>query len=223
MPIIQPPPVSKQLQDEIHKAELMHDFISATIPDKFVGDTDQKLLLAAIYSLTSEHHGAILYLLKTGRFDGSALALVRPLIDGAYRAQWIYSCAKPDIVARIKNGESVYPGLINMATEIEKKVDADGMFASIAPYINALHGYTHGGLEQLGRRFDSTGTQVRPNYADGEKLEAVKATTAHLTALAIAWCQIVSSDPPDKEPLSKKISDHYVAEYPMPQQPVLAG
>jgi hypothetical protein len=110
MPIIQPPPVSKQLQDEIHKAELMHDFITATMPDKFVGDTDQKILVAAIFSLTSEHHGAILHLLKSGRFDGSALALVRPLIDGAYRAHWIYSCAKPDVVVRIKNGENVYDG-----------------------------------------------------------------------------------------------------------------
>ena len=216
MPVIQPPPVSKELQDEIHKAEKMHDFISGTVPDKFVGDTDQKLLVAAIYSLTSEHHAAILYLLKAARYDGSALALVRPLIDGAYRAHWIYSCAKPDIVARIKNGENVYPGLINMADEIEKKVNADGLFATIKPYINTLHGYTHGGLEQLGRRFNATGTAVQPNYSDGEKLEVVRATTAHLTALAIAWCQIVSTDPPDKEPLSKKISDHYVAEYQLP-------
>jgi hypothetical protein len=216
MPVIQPPPVSKQLQDEIRKAELMHNFISGTVPDKFIGDTDQKLLVAAIYSLTSELHAAILYLLKAGRYDGSALALVRPLIDGAYRAHWIHSCAKPDIVVRIKNGENVYPGLINMAEEIEKKVDVDGMFAAIKPYINALHGYTHGGLEQLGRRFDSTGTAVQPNYSDGEKLEVVKATTAHLTALAIAWCQIVSTDPPYKEPLSKQISDHYVAEYEPP-------
>ena len=219
MPFIQPPPVSQQLQDEIRKAEQMHDFISVTAADEFVPDTDQKLLVAAIYSLTSEHHGAILYLLKTGRFDGSALALVRPLIDGAYRAHWIYSCAKPDIVTRIKSGENVYPGLINMATEIEKKVDADGMFASIAPYIGALHGYTHGGLEQLGRRFDATGTAVKPNYDDAQKLDAVRATTAHFTALAIAWCQIVSTEPPNKEPLSKKISDYYVAEYPLPAKP----
>lgn len=75
MPVIQPPPISKQLQDEIHKAAKMHDFISGTVPDNFVSDTDQKLLVAAIYSLTSEHQAAILYLLKAGRYDGSALAL----------------------------------------------------------------------------------------------------------------------------------------------------
>lgn len=213
MPVINPPTLSKELTAEISKAERMHDFVMQTIPDKFVGDTDQKLLVAAIFSLIAEHHGGILYLLKAGRFDGSALALVRPMIDGAYRAHWIYSCAKPDIVTRIKKGEDVYPGLVNMATEIEKKLNTDGMFASIAPYINSLHGYTHGGLEQLGRRFDATGSEVRPNYGDSEKLEVVKATTAHLIALAIAWCQIVSTDPPDKEPLSKKISDQYLAEY----------
>ncbi len=50
--------------DEIHKAEKMHDFVMGTVPDKFVADTDQKLLVAAIFSLTAEHHGAILYMLK---------------------------------------------------------------------------------------------------------------------------------------------------------------
>jgi hypothetical protein len=212
MPIIKPPVVSQKLLEEISKAERMHDFITATIPDKFSNDTDRKLLVAAIFSLSLEHHGAILHLLKAGGFDGSAFALVRPLIEGAYRAHWIYSCAKTDIVLRIKKGENVYPGLINMATEIDKKI-ADGMFASIAPYIDGLHGYTHGGLEQLGRRFDAAGS-VRPNYVDDEKLEVVNATTVHLTALAIAWCQLVSAEPPDKEPISKKISDHYIGEYP---------
>ena len=193
----------------------MHGFIQKTMPDKFVPDTDVKLLVASIFSLVMEHHGAILYLLRAGQFDGSAFALVRPLIDCAYRAHWIYACAKPDIVLRIKNGEDVYPGLVNMAEEIEKKVDADGVFRSITPYIKALHGYTHGGLEQLGRRFDAAGN-VSPNYSDGEKLVAIKSTTAHFTALSIAWCQLVSSDPPDEEPRSKAISDFYIAQYPLP-------
>jgi hypothetical protein len=216
MPIIAKPVVSKEVLDEIAKAETMHDFILATMPGGFVSDTDVKILVAALFSLTLEHHGAILYLLKAGQFDGSALALVRPLIDGTYRAHWIYACAKPDIVLRIRNGEeTVYPGLINMATEVEKKSDAGGMFAAIAPYIHALHGYTHGGLEQLGRRFDAAGN-VRANYADGEKLEAIRATTAYITALAIAWCQLISTDAPDKEPRSKAISDRHIELYQAP-------
>jgi hypothetical protein len=173
-----------------------------------------KLLVASLFSLAMEHHGAILYLLRAGQFDGSAFSLIRPLIDCAYRAHWIYACAKPDIVLRIKNGEDVYPGLVNMAVEIEKKIDADGIFQSITPYIKGLHGYTHGGLEQLGRRFDAAGN-VRPNYSDGEKLEAIRSTTGYFTALSIAWCQLISSDPPDKEPRSKAISDCYITQYPL--------
>ena len=108
-----------------------------------------------------------------------------------------------------------YPGLINMATEVEKKSDAGGIFAAIAPHIHGLHGYTHGGIEQLGRRFDAAG-DVRPNYADAEKLEAIRATTGYITALAIAWCQLISTDDPDKEPHSKAISDHYIELYQAP-------
>jgi hypothetical protein len=32
-----------------------------------------------------------------------------------------------------------------------------GLFSQVMPYIASLHGYTHGGLEQLGRRFDENG------------------------------------------------------------------
>lgn len=211
MPIVKPS-VSKEVLDEISKAETMHNFILSTMPGGFVSDTDIKILVAALFSLTLEHHGAILHLLKAGQFDGSAFTLVRPLVDGTYRAHWIYACAKPDIVVRIKNGEDVYPGLVNMATEVEKKSDAGGIFAAIRPYIHALHGYTHGGIEQLGRRFDAAG-DIRANYADGEKLEAIRATTGYITALAIAWCQLISPEAPDKEPRSKAISDRYIELY----------
>ena len=119
MPIIRPH-VSEDVLHTIEEAEKMYSFILATVPDGFVGNTDEILLVAALFSLVMEHHGAILYLLKSGQFDGSAFALVRPLIDSAYRAHWIYACAKPEIVLRIKNGENVYPGLVNMANEVKK-------------------------------------------------------------------------------------------------------
>ncbi len=215
MPAIKPPTVSKEVSDEITRAEGMHNFILANMPDGFVSDTDVKIIVAALFSLTLEHHGAILHLLKAGQFDGSAFALVRPLIEAAYRAHWVYACAKPDIVTRLKNGEKVEPGLINMATEVEKKNDAGGIFASIAPHIKVLHGYTHGGLQQMARRFGATG-DVQPNYSDGAKIEAINATTAHVVMLAIAWCQIVSTDAPDKEPRSKAITEHYMKIYPVP-------
>jgi hypothetical protein len=215
MAVIQPKPMSRELQKEIDRAAENNTFIVRTIPDKFIGNSDEKILIASMFSLVLEHHGAILHLFGTGQFDGSALALVRPLIDSAYRAHWIYSCASEENIAKIRKGEDVYPGLINMATEIEKRVSADGFFLGVGPYIKALHGYTHGGLEQLGRRFDADG-DVRPSYSDDEKSEAIRATTAHLTGLAIAWCQIVTGNTNGDDLNATSISDYYSTLYGRP-------
>src|SRR5690348_4268885 len=86
MPFLSKPSVSTDLLKEIELAEEVHSFIQKTIPDAFVGDTDQKILIAALFSLAMEHHDAILYLLRAGQYDGSAATLVRPLIDCCYRA-----------------------------------------------------------------------------------------------------------------------------------------
>jgi hypothetical protein len=206
------PHVSEDLLKNIIRAEALHGFIQITSPDRIIIDTDEKTLVAGLYSLVQEHHSAILYLLRAGQFGGSALTLVRPLLDAAYRAHWIYSCAKPDIIERIKAGEDCYPGLINMAEAVEKKMDTDGFFTTVSPYIKALHGFTHGGMEQIGRRFDDVGN-VNPAYSDEELEEVISVTTAHLAALAVAWCQIVSTAPREQETLSKLISDKYSELY----------
>jgi hypothetical protein len=215
MPVLNAAPVSDALKSEIARSIEMHTFIVKNVPDSFTGDTDEKMLVGAYFSLILEHHGAILHLLDTGQFDGSALALVRPLIDAAYRAHWVYSSASPENIAKLRNGEKCDPGLINMAEAVEKNIDSGGFFLTITPHINALHGYTHGGLEQLGRRFDAAG-DIRPTYSDGEKTEVIRATTAHLAALAIAWCQIASGDNTVDNAKAKAISDEYRRLYPIP-------
>jgi len=77
MPVYQPT-VSKELLTQIDRAEKMHNFVLANVPDRLVLDTEEKTVLVSLLSLTIEHHGAILHLLKSGRFDGSAMALTRP-------------------------------------------------------------------------------------------------------------------------------------------------
>lgn len=219
MAIIDPKPISAALQGEINRSAEVHTFIVKNIPDKFIGDSDEKILVGSFFSLVLEHQSAILHLLGTGIFDGSALALVRPLIDAAYRAHWVYCCASPENLAKLRAGDKCDPGLINMAEAIEKAVDTGGFFLTISPYIKALHGYTHGGLEQLGRRFNADG-DIQPNYSDEEKNEAIRSTTAHLTALAIAWCQLASGDNTSDNPNAKAISDFYSEKYGPPAHAV---
>ena len=213
------PSVSEALRKELDRAAEMSGFIQNTIPQRFTGDTEN-VLVGALFSLLMEHHRAIPHLLGIGSFDGSALALVRPVVDAAYRAHWIYACAKPDDLQRISNGDSsVYPRYPQIADAVEAQVDAGGLFLMIKPYIKALHGYTHGGLEQLARRFSATGNLI-PNYSDEEKTEAINATTAHLTALAIAWCQLVGDQDSAGVSRSAAISNHYTEHYPLPSMTI---
>jgi hypothetical protein len=201
--------VEKDVLDRIAVAEAVHNFVLQAVPQRFKTDTDEKTIIVALFSLVVEHHGAILTLLKMGRFDGSAFALVRPLIDAVYRAFWVHFCAKPEHLVAIRNGDCPYPGLPNMADEVEKHMNyTGGLFTALKPHVKALHGYTHGGLEQLGRRFDSSGN-VRPSYATGEKLEVVNSTTSYLVMLAVAWCQIVDGGPPEQEKHSAAIMERY--------------
>jgi hypothetical protein len=203
------PEVSKEVLERIGVAEAMHNFVLETVPDQLLLDTDQKVIIVALLSLTIEHHGAMLYLLRSGRFDGSSFALTRPLIDAVYRAFWVHFCAAPKHLEAIRKGDFQYPPLPNMADEVEKRMSyTDGLFTVIKPFINTLHGYTHGGLEQLGRRFDDQGN-VRASYDDGAKMELINATTAYLVVLAVAWCQVVAGEKPEHEPRSAAIMTRY--------------
>jgi hypothetical protein len=200
------PQVSKKLLQRIDLAGNMHNFVQASLPQASLLDTDEKQIILALYSLAAEHHGAILHLLKTGCFDGSAMALTRPLVDAVYRALWLHYCGKPNHFQAVREGKDVYPPLPNMADAIEQRADTDGLFTVLKPFIKTLHGFTHGGLEQLARRFDAEGN-VRAAYSDDMKIEAINAITGYLVMLAVAWCHIEAGINP--EPRSAKIVQRY--------------
>jgi hypothetical protein len=79
MPMLTPH-VSDEVLQAITRAEVMHGYIQNTLPGSMTLDSDEKILIVGLLALVEEHHGAILYLLRTGQYDGSAFALARPLI-----------------------------------------------------------------------------------------------------------------------------------------------
>lgn len=200
--------VSPQLSAVIERAVRWHAFVVTTIPDQIVLDTDAKQVVAGLFSLVVEHHGAILYLLRTNQFDGSAFALARPLLEAVYNAHWIASCAKPETVARIRAGEDCYPGFKNVIGLIDAKLQTGNLFSQLQSALDALHGFTHGGIEQLAQRFDHGGN-VTPTYTDEEKMELANSTTAYFTTLAIAYCQAVTSEPDKANKQASAIADGF--------------
>ena len=73
MAILETSLVTETVLNGIRRAGGMRNFILQTIPDKIIVDTEEKVLIVALFSLVLEHHGAILHLLKAGRLTAARL------------------------------------------------------------------------------------------------------------------------------------------------------
>jgi len=186
------PHLSPELRAELERAHSFHTFATQTFPDAFTVASDRVNMLAAKTHLADDLYGSILYLLGAGGpYDGGAFALLRPLIEASVEAQWQFFCASDETFRRAYAGEDVDPGLPNMMDELDKEI-GDSVFAGLRANVKVLHGFTHGGIEQLGRRFDTEGN-LHANYSDGEKVEAIRVSTSTFALISSIFCQASSS------------------------------
>lgn len=122
-------------------------------------------LVYAYLAIALEHQHAILNLTAL-RLHGSAFALFRPQVETGFRGLWANLCATEEQIAGIaKRGEEPFPHFRAMADELEHAYDSGGWLASFASHWSTLNGYTHSGLEQLGRRFGEDGN-LQPTYSE---------------------------------------------------------
>jgi hypothetical protein len=135
---------------------------------------DRNTPLMGYWSLGFEIHKAILHLIELGLY-GAAFALVRPLIECTIRAHLvIFVC--DEVLAQIRNDEY----RTNFGT-VGKEIDdafaiGDFFQGFLRGAKDALHGYTHIGTHQLGRRF--RGADLVPNYSEGEIVEVIHTSTS---------------------------------------------
>lgn len=210
MAIVQPD-LSTELHTELDRAGSLHAFVMKTFPNTFKPASDRVNLLAAKTHLADDLYGSILYLLSAGGpYDGGAFALIRPLVEVSVEGQWQFFCASDETFRRAYTGEDVDPGLPNMMDELDGCI-GDTVFGGLRANVKTLHGFTHGGIEQLGRRFDAEGN-LRANYTDKEKIEAIRATTATYVLLSSIFCKAASGVPNNDE-RSKAIEAKYVGLY----------
>jgi len=210
MAIIQPR-LGAELSTELDRAGSLHAFVMQTFPSTFTPADDRVNMLAAKTHLADDLYGSILYLLNAGGpYDGGAFALVRPLVEASVEGQWQFFCARDETFHRAYAGEDVDPGLPNMMDELDRRI-GDTVFGGLRANVNTLHGFTHGGIEQLGRRFDSEGN-LRANYSDKEKIEAIRVSTATYVLLSSVFCR-AASGMPDKDERSAAIEAKYSELY----------
>lgn len=210
MAIIQPA-LTPELRNELERANSLHILVMKTFPSTFTPADDRVNMLAAKTHLADDLYGSILYLLSAGGpYDGGAFALVRPLVEASVEGQWQFLCASEETFSRAYAGEDVDPGLRNMMDELDKRI-GDTVFAGLRANVKTLHGFTHGGIEQLGRRFDSKGN-LRANYSDKEKIDVIRVCTAIYVLLCSVFCKAASGTP-DKDERSTIIEAKYAELY----------
>lgn len=205
------PYLGHELRPELERAGTFHNFVRKAFPKTFTVVNDRVNMLAAKTHLADDLYGSILYLFSAGgSYDGGAFALVRPLLEASVEGQWQFFCAEDETFRRAYAGEDVDPGLPNMMGELDR-IAGYPVFADLRAKFRTLHGFTHGGLEQLGCRFDAEGN-LRANYPDQLKSEAIRISTSTYALLGSVFCQAASGSP-EKDMSSAAIEEQYSELY----------
>jgi Family of unknown function (DUF6988) len=169
--------LSAQVQRKPDAAQKFGEMLEPIVISKKYTDGERDTLLLAYWELLSDFHRWVHALLQN-QFFGSAFALVRPIVENMVRAH-IAVMGTAEEVKRLR--DDTYK--VNFK-EIGTKIDAAfGLNHLMENFLNertreVLHSYTHGGLQQLGRRFREG--EVRPNYKDGAIIETIRVATSAL-------------------------------------------
>lgn len=142
-----------------------------------VGDNKTNKIIAAYFSMIHEYHAAIIKLIELKMYSAAA-ALLRPIVDALYRAEWISCYADEVIINKIDTNTYTYKNLNQLAEEIDKYNGIEYFKQSYAHFFPALHGLTHGGIEQIGRRFE--GNAIGCFFTEKEVVEILVIANSHL-------------------------------------------
>ena len=147
--------------------------------------TDNRTLtVIGFISVLIEHQESIL-LLVMHNYAGSASALFRPIVEGAYRALWINLPATDAEVKKFNEKDKIDLEFGDIATALDNAYSMGDFFQDFKTRAwKHLNSYTHGGMHQIGRRFVKD--NVANNYSDEEIYEMTTSVTT-IVLLAISF------------------------------------
>jgi hypothetical protein len=142
-------------------------------------------LVSAYIAIALEHQEAITRLVAMNLY-APALALLRLELEAVFRGLWVNLIADDkQVIAIGQEGEEPFPRPFEkFANELEARYHTDGWLLSFVDKWKSLNGYTHGGLEQLGRRFRPDGN-IASSYPDDIVTELVTASGTLLIMMVV--------------------------------------
>jgi hypothetical protein len=191
---------NSKISDCVERAVKFHNFVLNNLPLGSYKNERRGVLFVALCDLTVEHHGAIITLIQSAQYDGSALALLRPLFETCARAVWALYCATDEELAGITGKRKAFPALDACTRAIQKhfaKNNYPGLFSPGRDYIDQLHGFTHSGIEQLQSRI-GPGLLVKPNYSDETICKLLQQATIWMATVSIAQLHFIEGAGSDR-------------------------
>jgi hypothetical protein len=172
-----------RIEDLIAQARSLSEHLQLLLSNdrQHVNKTNRDALVLLHWSLIFEHHQGILLLLQNG-LPAPAFALMRPLEEAFLRVFVAMNGTEKQVAALWKGRYHTEFELV--WKQIYEKI---GLKSNISPWLQAkikrLHGFTHGGKEQLVRQ--ANGSDIVSSYTDNEIRSLIQGTilVAFLTAL----------------------------------------
>ncbi len=138
-------------------------------------DDYRTVTVIGLISVLVEHQESVL-LLVVHEKAGSASALVRPVVEGAYRALWINLPATNEEVTKFNEKDKIDLEFGDIATALDHAYATGNFFQDFKTRTwKHLNSYTHGGMQQVGRRF--VRHEVVNNYTEEEIYEMTTTVT----------------------------------------------
>ena len=123
---------------------------------EFISNDDRNRVSGALFDIVLDHAKAIIVLFES-KIYSSAFALARPLFEGFVRASWLLNCATDDDIDRFVKKDKFRNSFGEMLECVEKKKEWPETLTQTKKNVwNAMHSYTHGGLNQVSRRIKSS-------------------------------------------------------------------
>jgi hypothetical protein len=125
--------------------------------------TNRDGLCLLYWSLTFEHHDGLLLLLREG-CHAPAFALLRPFVE-AFSRLYVAMHGTENQVAALWAGKLNNIDLVDIWGQVDQRLGSTPLFGPKYQRLKgALHGFTHGGKEQLVRQ--ASGTDIVSNYTE---------------------------------------------------------
>jgi hypothetical protein len=182
--------MSDETAEVLFKVSKLLEWVSAEFTRDDHPSDDLLNYALLMHLICAEHIGSILFLTRyrggggSHPHIGSALALVRSVVEAAGNALWVLYVGTVEDAIDLRAGGQRRKFERRMRL-VGEKMGLPGTLQKMIDVWDQLNSLTHGGIEQIKRR-EATPTKFEPVYTDEDIIRAVQPSTMAFVALTVA-------------------------------------